>query len=123
MTDTIDTECMILVATLKRDVESLKKVSDAAADAMLAVYRTAVPLAKHEESLEAMLEGLDQALDKSLELTKALRSLSCRMENDEISGHELAEILARKHYLDRRGYTSWTFAPPLVPERDPAPGE
>lgn len=122
MTDTIDTECMILVATLKRDVESLKKVSEAAADALLAVYRTAVPLAKHEELLEAMLEGLDQAVDKSLKLTKALRSLSRRMENDEISGHELAEILARKHYLDRRGYTSWTFAP-LVPERDPAPGE
>jgi len=122
MTDTIDTECMILVATLKRDVESLKKVSEAAADAMLAVYRTAVPLAKHEESLEAMLEGLNQALDKSLELTKALRSLSRRVEKDEISGHELAEILARKHYLDRRGYTSWTFAP-LVPERDPAPGD
>lgn len=119
MTDTIDTECMILVAMLKRDVESLKKVSEAAADAMLAVYRTAVPLAKHEESLEAMLEGLNQALDKSLELTKALRSLSRRVEKEEISGHELAEILARKHYLDRRGYTSWTFAP-LVPERDPA---
>lgn len=122
MTDTIDTECMILVATLKRDVESLKKVSEAAADALLAVYRTAVPLAKHEESLEAMLEGLNQAVDKSLKLTKALRSLSRRMEKDEISGHELAEILARRHYLDRRGYTSWTFAP-LVPERDPAPGE
>lgn len=122
MTDTIDTECMILVATLKRDVESLKKVSEAAADALLAVYRTAVPLAKHEESLEAMLEGLNQAVDKSLALSKALRSLSRRVEKDEISGHELAEILARKHYLDRRGYTSWTFAPPVA-KSDPAVDE
>lgn len=122
MTDTIDTERMILIAMLKRDVESLKKVSEAAADAMLAVYRTAVPLAKYEESLEAMLEGLNQAMDKSLELTKALSSLSRRVEKDEISGHELAEILARKHYLDRRGYTSWTFALPVA-KNDPAVGE
>jgi hypothetical protein len=122
MTGTIDTECMILIAMLKRDAESLKKVSEAAADAVLAVYRTAVPLAKYEESLEAMLEGLNQAMDKSLELTKALRSLSRRVEKDEISGHELAEILARKHYLDRRGYTSWTFALPVA-KNDSVVGE
>jgi len=122
MTDTIDTECMILVAMLKRDVESLKKVSEAAADAMLAVYRTAVPLAKHEESLEAMLEGLNQALDKSLELTRALLRLARRVEKDEISGHELAEILARKHYLNRRGYASWAYALPVL-ESDPATDE
>ncbi len=122
MTGTIDTECMILIAMLKRDAESLKKVSEAAADAVLAVYRTAVPLAKCEESLEAMLEGLNQAMDKSLELTKALRSLSRRVEKDEISGHELAEILARKHYLDRRGYTSWTFALPVA-KNDSVVGE
>ena len=102
MTDTIDTECMILVAMLKRDVESLKKVREAAADAMLAVYRTAVPLAKHEESLEAMLEGLNQALDKSLELTKALRSLSRRMEKDAAlwSKHHRPPLPPESH----RGY-------------------
>lgn len=103
-------------------MESLKKVGEAVADAMLAVYRTAVPLAKQEESLEAMLEGLNQAMGKSLELTKALLRLARRVEKDEISGHELAEILARKHYLDRRGYASWTYALPVA-KSDPAAGK
>lgn len=119
MTNTIDTECMILVATLKRDMEALKKMRKAAADALLAVYRTAVPLRRQEESLEAMLEGLNQAILKSRELTNALGDLARRVEQDEITGHEMAEILARKHYLNRQGYMFPTY-PVLALKRDAA---
>lgn len=122
MTDMTDTERMVLVTTLRCDVESLREVGEAVTDAMVAVYRTAVPLAKQEEALDGMLEGLNQAMVKSLELARALHRLARRVEKDEISGHELADILARKHYLDRRGYTSWTSALPVA-KSDPAPGE
>lgn len=118
MTNTIDTECMILVATLQRDMEALKKMRKAAADALLAVYRTAVPLRRQEELLEAMLEGLNQAILKSRELTNALGELARRVEQDEVTGHELAEILARKHYLNRRDYMFPTY-PVLALKRDP----
>ena len=115
MTDMTDTERMVLIATLKRDADSFETVGRAVADALFTVRHAAVPLTGQDSAMEAMLEGLNQAMVNSAQLTEALRRLARRVERDEMSGHEIAEILARPHYLDRRGYASWTLAP-LVPE-------
>lgn len=111
MTDTNDTERMVLIATLMRDADSFEMVGRAAADALFTVCHAAVPLIGQDAAMEAMLKAFNQAMANSTQLAEALRRLARRVERDEMSGHEMAEILARPHYLDRRGYASWTFAP------------
>ncbi|UKJ75387.1 hypothetical protein [Azospirillum brasilense] len=86
MTDTNDTERMVLIATLKRDADSFETVGRAVADALFTVRHAAVPLTGQDSAMEAMLEGLNQAMVNSAQLTEALRRLARRVERDEMSG-------------------------------------
>lgn len=116
-----DTERTALVETMTQDADALHQAGLAVADAMLAIHRTAVPLASQDSALAALLEALDAASGRAHELVCAIRSLAQRMDRNEVTKHEIAHIMARPYYLYRVGYALWTPATlALVPGHDAA---
>ena len=117
MTQRLDTERAALLTTLARDSLALSRVKRAAITALLAIRRTAVPLASLEEPLTAIVGALEQASADASGLIHELNALAWRIERDEATGHELAHILARPHYLHRGDYLLWPRS-----SRAPVPG-